>query len=499
METDALHPRRTASTDAKKRKHQVDDDEAAYATCESDNDDDQENWTTKRSRRSRRAPPKRSAAATERLTKERYFVLLRPRGQKSMKDIPRKVLSDVLDQLSSQADLNAYVSTKLDVRSNAITVTLYDKIHAERVSQLTHIQLNGSPFEIEAQLLHPRGTSRGVIQVDPSDTDVELKQHLTCETATILDVKRMGRSHFALVTFDTTHAPKIVRNYKELCKVAPYIPRTLVCYRCHRVGHLQRHCPNEGVCKTCGRTHAEGACVPSATFCTLCKEVGHLATDLKCPERERRLQRNKERVKRKSRSRSRKRTINTQLNDLNEFPPLPAPATAGTAVRGVSPGPVKTVSFKAPPRGNQPDIGATKNDSVKSKKKKATSAELRQRIQDLQRELDCLKLELRDNEEAEKEEACQRQRQAEEQRRRRQTLLAQRRRQSQSPASIRLSTPVTQATPDASGIKSEIEEIVIKTLRTQLPTLMAEYCQLTQLTPPTGPASTASSIQHGFE
>ncbi|KAG0411652.1 hypothetical protein HPB47_011219, partial [Ixodes persulcatus] len=212
--------------------------------------------------------------------------------------------------LAPHPSLGKYVSTRMDTRSNSITVTAYDRTHADRICQLHQIpRENSTPFEIEALHLRPRGTSRGVIRVDPVGTNESLKDNVDCEHAAVLDVKRMGRSNFAIVSFDTPRLPKTVRYFTELCSVSPYVPRTLVCFHCHKDGHLQGHCPNAAVCKTCGKQQHEGACATPAAYCTLCTADGHLATDPKCPEPERRLEENKKCTSRRHVA-ARRRTAN---------------------------------------------------------------------------------------------------------------------------------------------------------------------------------------------
>ncbi|KAH9360250.1 hypothetical protein HPB48_019832 [Haemaphysalis longicornis] len=69
--------------------------------------------------------------------------------------------------------------------------------------------IDARTIEFDAQLLTSHGCSRGVIRVDPNDTDEDLRINTTCESANILHIKRLGKTDYTLVTFDASHPPKI--------------------------------------------------------------------------------------------------------------------------------------------------------------------------------------------------------------------------------------------------------------------------------------------------
>ncbi|KAH9364437.1 hypothetical protein HPB48_016983 [Haemaphysalis longicornis] len=232
--------------------------------------------------RSRRARPRLTTAAHDRIAKEKFTVLLRPKNNVSVGAIPRKGLAAVLASYAPHASLNGLTSTYVNHRSNSVTITFYNKTQALAFCAQNKCKINGEILEYEAHLMHPKGTSRGLIQVDPGDSDEDLRSQTTCESAVILDIRRLGKTNYGLVTFDTTAPPRTVRNYLELCKVKPYVPRTLVCYRCHRDGHLQKHCPNPAVCSQCGRPHEADECPDATPYCNLCKKTGHTARDTNC-------------------------------------------------------------------------------------------------------------------------------------------------------------------------------------------------------------------------
>ncbi|KAH9379165.1 hypothetical protein HPB48_004828 [Haemaphysalis longicornis] len=191
--------------------------------------------------------------------------------------------------------------------------------------------------------MHPKGTSRGLIQVDPGDSDEDLRSQTTCESAVILHIRRLGKTNYALVTFDMTAPPRTVRNYLELCKVKPYVPRTLVCYRCHRDGHLQKHCPNPAVCSQCGRPHEEDECPDATPYCNLCKKTGHTARDTNCQLKISRLKIMQKRMQQRSLSPARRHITGSEpsfpcrqynISSTVDFPHLsPTPHISPTTAR----------------------------------------------------------------------------------------------------------------------------------------------------------------------
>ncbi|KAG0432291.1 hypothetical protein HPB47_020981 [Ixodes persulcatus] len=325
------------------------------------------------------------------------------------------------------------------------------------------------------------------------------RNNVDCEHAAVLDVKRMGQSNFAIVSFDTPRLPKTVRYFTELCSVSPYVPRTLVRFHCHKDGHLQKHCPNAAVCKTSGKQQHEGACATPAAYCTLCTAEGHLATDPKCPERERRLEENKRRTERRSRSRSRRRTANAAAapahvsspmpSDLStDFPPLSpdAPLTPVTTKGSYRSPARKAVNFATSCTSATPLAGTTyaTATSGKPKRSKKASARTKQEIQELTTRICELQQRLEElyqvQKEQEQEEEREHQQQLREERRRR-ARANNERRSSQSPALPRRTETPTPDPAEAITL-SQIQAMIVQTLRNQLPRLLADHFNQLEVT-----------------
>ncbi|KAG0411970.1 hypothetical protein HPB47_010896 [Ixodes persulcatus] len=131
----------------------------------------------------------------------------------------------------------------------------------------------------------PKG-SKGVIKVRPDQSLDYIMDNLRCETATILDAKRLGKSDMLLITFDTEKPPyKIVFDY-ELVRVYDYRPKHIVCFNCHGLDHIAKHCPEDLVCRDCGRPQhpPDPDCIEDL-FCVAYQKPGHISLNSACPSR----------------------------------------------------------------------------------------------------------------------------------------------------------------------------------------------------------------------
>ena len=59
-------------------------------------------------------------------------------------------------------------------------------------------------------------------------------------------------------------------------------PKIIICYNCHRIGHVKHKCRSERLCSRCSQKRHEGECT-SPLKCINCK-LGHSSTDTaRCP------------------------------------------------------------------------------------------------------------------------------------------------------------------------------------------------------------------------
>ncbi|KAH9365966.1 hypothetical protein HPB48_016629 [Haemaphysalis longicornis] len=125
---------------------------------------------------------------------------------------------------------------------------------------------------------------------DKEKLSASLMNALTAESVKILAARPMGKCGSALISFESSRPPRVIKYWGTLRKVIPFKITSFVCYRCHGPGHKQDICPKAvAVCPTCGTVHPEtpDECPNKAKpFCAYCNEGGHLATDPKRPKQE---------------------------------------------------------------------------------------------------------------------------------------------------------------------------------------------------------------------
>lgn len=239
-----------------------------------------------------RAPPNTANAIsrTDRVSRPRLTLALRPLTRFSVRDIPKCAFAHLIGINAPQTFLAEIASHKYDLAGNCALITVYDQEHARRISQTTSMQIrhNGKvvsvPVEVKTSQHRPN-TTRGVIEVEPEESNEEIQRWIRCEQAEVIHVQRIGKTNRAVITFDSPTLPKVVKYYMAIVKVTAYHPKRMVCYNCHQIGHMAKHCPHATVCRTCGRSHPDTSECGPTVYCVACKDVGHISVSSKCPSR----------------------------------------------------------------------------------------------------------------------------------------------------------------------------------------------------------------------
>lgn len=233
---------------------------------------------------------KRRPTRTDRVSRSRHTLHLRPLAKLKIRNIPRHAIASVIGRTAPSAELAEMAAVTFDDAANSAHIAVYDEGHATRLTQIDHLTFrqNGKLETIEVVIeLIPsfKNTIRGVIQIDPNDSNETIHSWIRCEQAEVLRVQKIGKTDRAIVTFDSTTLPRVVKYYMELVRVSEYRPKRLVCFNCHSLGHMAKYCPSPSVCTECGRPHAQEDECESAPFCVPCQAVGHLAVSKVCPSR----------------------------------------------------------------------------------------------------------------------------------------------------------------------------------------------------------------------
>nr|KAG5689128.1 hypothetical protein BaRGS_013889 [Batillaria attramentaria] len=127
----------------------------------------------------------------------------------------------------------------------------------------------------------------GVITVHVDATEAEIKQAIESDV-TVVDVKRLTlkngeKSRAVRVTLaETTLPDHLVINRQEY-GLRPYVAEVQRCYKCQRLGHVQKSCPaKKPVCAACGKTGHKSEHCNGPKRCTNCQGA-HSAAYRGCP------------------------------------------------------------------------------------------------------------------------------------------------------------------------------------------------------------------------
>nr|XP_042908358.1 uncharacterized protein LOC122271394 [Parasteatoda tepidariorum] len=85
-----------------------------------------------------------------------------------------------------------------------------------------------------------------------------------------------------ILTFNTSILPDDIKAGYRNCKVRPYIPNPLRCFKCQKFGHSANNCRGKETCSRCSETGHTFKTCNQPEKCTNCSE-SHSANSCQCP------------------------------------------------------------------------------------------------------------------------------------------------------------------------------------------------------------------------
>ncbi|KAM7306840.1 uncharacterized protein ISCGN_010498 [Ixodes scapularis] len=147
-----------------------------------------------------------------------------------------------------------------------------------------------SDYRVTVTAHRTLNTVQGIISEDDLlDTpEKEVVEGLATQGVTAarrITLRRDGvelKTKHIVLTFESTSLPEVVRAGYLQCRVRPYVPNLLRCFKCQRFGHGSRSCRGTNKCAKCSsKEHVADEC-ESEPLCSNC-EGHHPAYSRSCP------------------------------------------------------------------------------------------------------------------------------------------------------------------------------------------------------------------------
>ncbi|KAM7309799.1 uncharacterized protein ISCGN_006784 [Ixodes scapularis] len=189
----------------------------------------------------------------------RFFVLHSDDTSK-----PLSKLSPFLVAKTLQNTLGAKYEAK-KLFSGDLLVEIHERYQATALLNLKMIH----DLKVTASAHRTLNTIRGVISEDDllTSSEEEIVEGLSTQgvvAAKRIKIRKDGEERLTkhvILTFEKTSLPPTVKAGYINCKVRPYVPNPLRCFRCQRYGHGSRACRGRETCARCsGTDHTADNC-----------------------------------------------------------------------------------------------------------------------------------------------------------------------------------------------------------------------------------------------
>ncbi|KAH6924441.1 hypothetical protein HPB50_017521 [Hyalomma asiaticum] len=265
---------------------------------------------------------------TPRIGRDELIVVLKPRTTLDLKAtfVPGQAGAAVRNLIRDCGEVELTVWAVWD--QNVLVCGLNSVPAAERLLGDVMLVVGGRQLPFRGHAKASGDFCKGVINIDPNDTSISLKQKLRWQDGNILCVRKLGNTNVAVVTFEGKRVPRHVYCSDQVMPVRLYKKTIPACHRCGTVGHRADICPRpqSGRCGRCGSQvattpegPAEHECTPRCLICG----GSHLTGAAECRDKYRKPIKPRLPPSNTKRTSAPKGTPSAGVNNKKKSPPTP--------------------------------------------------------------------------------------------------------------------------------------------------------------------------------
>nr|XP_054930403.1 uncharacterized protein LOC129386458 [Dermacentor andersoni] len=194
---------------------------------------------------------------------------------KNLNSVHRQILNTYLGNVAPKGINEVRFNTK----KNVVTVEVATQAAREKLKTVCIL----GHIEVRSFVVHSGRTRAGVISDVVIDISDEELQRLPSSTVKVIDFHRFGRSTSVKLLFEGDTLPDHVKVGYVRHPVRPYVPRSLQCDKCLKLGHVSAVGAGQTACLRCAGSHDVSSCTVRQTKYSNC-DGPHEADSKDCPK-----------------------------------------------------------------------------------------------------------------------------------------------------------------------------------------------------------------------